>query len=64
MFEPYGLIIFCLGVIFFITAIYGLHWSSKHQQFKRSETIARSIFHPEEPEGTCTDQFPNHATKT
>lgn len=61
--SPYVLVIICLGVLFFATAILVLYWCTKTGQFKDFEKGARSIFTSEEPEGTQTDFFPGKKNK-
>ena len=53
-----------LGVLFFISAIYALWWAAKTGQFHKMEQGAKTIFTPEEPEGTQTDFFPQAKKKT
>jgi nitrogen fixation-related uncharacterized protein len=54
------LIIFILGILFFISAVWGLQWAAKNGQFKDLEKGARSIFNEVEPEGIHTDSFPTN----
>lgn len=56
--SPYVLVMVCMGVLFFTTAILVLYWCTKTGQFKDFEKGARSIFTDEEPEGMQTDFFP------
>lgn len=56
--NPYVLVMVCLGVLFFTSAILVLYWCTKTGQFKDFENGARTIFTEEEPEGMQTDFFP------
>ncbi|PWU07131.1 MAG: hypothetical protein C5B43_00785 [Verrucomicrobia bacterium] len=60
--SPYVLVIICLGILFFISAIVALYWCTQAGQFKDFESGARSIFSEEEPEGMQTDYFPGKKT--
>lgn len=45
------------------TAVYALHWSSKHGQLRDFERGATSIFDEQEPMGQMTDHFPTKQRK-
>lgn len=62
--SPYVLVMVCLGVLFFTSAILVLYWCTKTGQFKDFEKGARSIFTADEPEGTQTDFFPGKEKKS
>lgn len=51
--------IILLGVVFFISAIAMLYWSSKRGQFRNFDDQASTIFTDEEPEGEISDTFPS-----
>ena len=53
----YGLAFF-MAVLFTASAVYALHWSSKHGQLRDFDKGAASIFDDEEPVGLETDAFP------
>lgn len=61
--SPYVLVMVCMGILFFATAILVLYWCTKTGQFKDFEKGARSIFTVEEPEGMQTDFFPRRKEK-
>ncbi|MDP4609573.1 MAG: cbb3-type cytochrome oxidase assembly protein CcoS [Opitutales bacterium] len=48
-----------LGVVFFVSAIAMLYWSSKRGQFRNFDSQASTIFTDEEPEGEISDSFPS-----
>jgi len=50
--------IILLGVVFFISAISMLYWSSKRGQLRDFDEQAKTIFTSEEPEGEVSDRFP------
>ncbi|MFT4901449.1 MAG: nitrogen fixation-related uncharacterized protein [Lentimonas sp.] len=50
--------IILLGVVFFISAIGMLYWSSKRGQLRDFDDQAKTIFTAEEPEGEVSDRFP------
>jgi nitrogen fixation-related uncharacterized protein len=50
--------IIILGVVFFISAIAMLYWSSKRGQLRDFDKQASTIFTEEEPEGEISDTFP------
>lgn len=45
--------------IFAASAVYGLVWAVRHDQFRSPQATARSIFDEEEPIGRPTDRFPD-----
>jgi nitrogen fixation-related uncharacterized protein len=47
-----------VALLFLASAVYALHWSSRHGQLKDFEKGAVSIFDKEEPVGRTTDSFP------
>ncbi len=51
--------IILLGVVFFISAIAMLYWSSKRGQLRNFDDQASTIFTEEEPEGEISDSFPS-----
>ncbi|MGJ8649797.1 MAG: cbb3-type cytochrome oxidase assembly protein CcoS [Opitutaceae bacterium] len=51
--------IILLGVVFFVSAIAMLYWSSKRGQFRNFDSQASTIFTDEEPEGEISDSFPS-----
>lgn len=53
----YGLA-FVISVLITSSAVYALHWSSKHGQLKNFDKGALSIFDENEPVGRPTDSFP------
>ena len=63
MFEwnLYLVIIFCLGGLFFLSAVAALWWSARNGQLRDFERSSRVIFTDEEPEGVHTDFFPGEA---
>lgn len=50
--------IILLGVVFFISAVSMLYWSSKRGQLRQFDEQAKTIFTSEEPEGEISDRFP------
>jgi hypothetical protein len=50
--------IILLGVVFFISAVSMLYWSSKRGQLRQFDEQAKTIFTNEEPEGEISDRFP------
>ncbi len=52
------------GVLFALAAALALGWSLKSGQFENFQQGARSIFGPDEPPGTTTDEFPNEDSRT
>jgi nitrogen fixation-related uncharacterized protein len=58
------IIIAFLGVLFFASAVYALHWASKTGQFRDFEKGARTVFDEEEPEGVHTDFFPGQEKRS
>ncbi|MGB0418120.1 MAG: hypothetical protein ACPGF8_00870 [Opitutales bacterium] len=51
--------IILLGIVFFISALGMLYWSSKRGQLRDFDAQAKTIFTDEEPEGVVSDQFPD-----
>ena len=51
--------IILLGIVFFISALGTLYWSSKRGQLRDFDAQAKTIFTDEEPEGVVSDQFPD-----
>ena len=51
--------IIILGIVFFISALGMLYWSSKRGQLRDFDAQAKTIFTDEEPEGVVSDQFPD-----
>lgn len=51
--------IILLGIVFFISALGMLYWSSKRGQLRDFDAQAKTIFTDEEPEGIVSDQFPD-----
>lgn len=51
--------IIILGVVFFVSAIAMLYWSTKRGQFRNFDSQASTIFTDEEPEGEVSDSFPS-----
>jgi cbb3-type cytochrome oxidase maturation protein len=49
---------FLIAVAITGTAVFALHWSSRHGQLRDFERGATSIFDDEEPVGQMTDRFP------
>lgn len=47
-----------VALLFLASAVYALHWSSRHGQLKDFEKGAESIFDQAEPVGRSTDSFP------
>jgi len=50
--------IIVLGMLFFISAVGALYWSSKRGQFRDFDKQSKVIFTEEEPEGEVSDAFP------
>ncbi|OAM91723.1 hypothetical protein OH491_25145 [Termitidicoccus mucosus] len=57
------IIAFVIGVAITASAVYALHWSSKHGQLRDFEKGAASIFDEKEPIGRPTDFFPQKRRK-
>ena len=51
--------IILLGIVFFISALGMLYWSSKRGQLRDFDAQAKTIFTDEGPEGVVSDQFPD-----
>lgn len=54
----YYLVALPIALLFLASAIYALHWASRHGQLKEFDQGALSIFDEEEPVGQPTDFFP------
>lgn len=58
----YGLL-FVIGVLMSISAVYAFFWASKNGEFRDFDRQARSIFDDTEPEGVQTDFFPGRGPR-
>jgi len=51
------------GVLFATAAALALGWAMKDGQFDNFQQGSRSIFGPDEPIGSTTDEFPNEGPR-